>query len=117
MAKIAYNACYGGFALSRSAVLRAREISGNPTWGGVCIAGDVYEGGEICPSDFGHINGIARHDPVLIQVIEELGSGAGADYSDLQFHEVQTGMPYRIDEYDGNESVMTKEDYEWIIAP
>ena len=31
--KVVINICYGGFSLSREAVLRAREISGDPKWG------------------------------------------------------------------------------------
>lgn len=32
MPKIAYNADYGGFSLSREAVELARKLSGNPKW-------------------------------------------------------------------------------------
>ena len=33
MNKVVYNACYGGFSLSREAVILARELSGDPEWG------------------------------------------------------------------------------------
>jgi len=57
-----------------------------------------------------------RADPVLIQVIEELGDKANGDCAKLAIAEVPAGTKYRIDEYDGNESVMTVEDYEWQTA-
>ena len=116
MAKIVYNACYGGFSLSRVAVIRAREISGNPTWGGACIKGDVADYGVI-DRDYGFAKNVARHDAVLVAVVEELGDAANGDCAKLRIEDVKSGTPYRIDEYDGKESVMTSSDYEWIVAP
>lgn len=46
----------------------------------------------------------SRHDPDLIKVVEELGSEASGDYADLAIVEIQASK-YRIDEYDGLESV------------
>jgi hypothetical protein len=57
-----------------------------------------------------------RSDPVLIQVVEELGDAASGDFAKLKIAEVDAGQRYRIDEYDGNESVMTVEDYGWKVA-
>lgn len=117
MAKVVYNGCYGGFSLSREAVLRARELSGNPTWGGPCIKGDRYGEGTPVDHDHGHVEGIARHDPVLVQVVEELGRRANGSHASLEIEEIPSGTGYRIDEYDGNERVMTCSDYQWIVAP
>ena len=58
-----------------------------------------------------------RHDPILVQVVEELGDKANGRFSALKIAEVPSGVGYRIDEYDGNERVMTSADYEWTIAP
>jgi hypothetical protein len=116
MTKIAYNNCFGGFTLSRAAVLRAREISENPNWGGTCTEGDVYENGMVLGSHHGYVNDVPRHDPVLIQVIEELGDAANGAYASLCIEDVPAGTAYRIDEYDGNESVMTLDDYDWQTA-
>ena len=55
---------------------------------------------------------VVRHDPVLVQVVEELGDKANGDYAKLRIAEVSG--PYRITEYDGFESVMTAGDYDWI---
>lgn len=114
--KIAYNACFGGFSLSRAAILRARTISGNPNWGGACIKGDVYADGEKCDSDFGHLRSVPRTDPVLIQAIEELGEEANGQVARLAIRDLPEGTKYRIDEYDGSESVMTPDEYEWETA-
>ncbi len=59
---------------------------------------------------------IDRADPALAQVVEELGVDASSKLAKLRIAEVPSGQRYRIDEYDGNESVMTVDDYEWSIA-
>ena len=59
---------------------------------------------------------IERDDPVLAQVVEELGDDAGVGGADLSIAELPAGTLYRIDEYDGMESVMTQDDYEWKVA-
>ena len=118
MPKVAYNACFGGFGLSPEATRQAREISGDPLWGGFCLKGDVcLESGEVCTRDFGAGREICRHDPILIQVIEELGDRADGMCADLALEEVPSGTAYRIDEYDGRESVVTADDYEWTVMP
>jgi hypothetical protein len=55
---------------------------------------------------------VDRHDPALVQVVEELGKKAGGNYAELAIAEVYG--PYRIDEYDGYESVETADSYDWI---
>ena len=113
--KIVYNGCYGSFSLSRAAVLRAREISGNPEWGGPCIKGDKDSYG-ILHSDYGLLKNIERHDPVLVQVVEELGDAANGICANLCFYKVRKGAIYRIDEHDGNELVITLDENDWKMA-
>lgn len=55
---------------------------------------------------------VCRHDPILVQVVEELGAKANGVCASLAIAE--TYGPYRIDEYDGNESVETPGSYDWI---
>jgi hypothetical protein len=98
--KVVFSGCFGGFQLSNAGLLRAREISGNPTWG----------------DNDGWLRDVERHDPVLVRVVEELGSDASGDYASLAIAEIPAGSRYRIDEYDGNESVMTVDDYDWKFA-
>ena len=50
----------------------------------------------------------SRHDPILIQVVEELGNEVNGPYSKLAIVEIDSNL-YRIDEYDGAESIITPE--------
>ena len=114
MHKVVINIKYGGFSLSRKAVLRAREISGNSQWGGATIKGDVYENGKHVDYDYGHIDEIERHDPVLVQVVEELGAEADGMCAKLSVTTTSSNI-YRIDEYDGMESLETPDSYDWVV--
>jgi hypothetical protein len=57
-----------------------------------------------------------RADPILVQVVEELGNEANGRAAHLKVKDIPPGTLYRIDEYDGNESVMTQDQYEWKLA-
>ena len=48
---------------------------------------------------------IERHDPALIQAVEELGGKANGDHAELAVVEIPDGVDYVIEEYDGNEHV------------
>ena len=105
MTKIVYNACFGGYGLSEAAVMRYAEIKGINISLSEAIAAwsfSVYD--------------IERTDPALVQVVEELGEAANGRSAALRIVEVPAGTLYRIDEYDGVESVMTQDDYEWSVA-
>lgn len=52
-----------------------------------------------------YINGKYRDDPVLVEVVEELGGKANGKFADLQIVEIPDGMVYDIDEYDGIEKL------------
>ena len=138
MTKVVYNACYGGFGLSKEACQRYWDIKGQQVWiedvqWGVTVwlvspedripskEGDAFYSmsmDERVAYNRAHSEqtwydrNVDRHDPVLVQVVEELGKKANGDFANLQIDEVHG--PYRIDEYDGNESVMTSGDYDWI---
>lgn len=98
MYKVVYNACYGGFGLSRDALIYLRdkyqlEISAN---------GDYL------------VNDIDRHDPRLVDVVETLGGKVNDMCSNLVVAVIESPV-YRIDEYDGFESVETPDSYEWVV--
>lgn len=116
MGKVVYNSCFGGFSLSREAVLLARELSGNPKWGGACIAGDVHTNGEVVERDYGHIKDVPRNDQHLAAVVERLGDKADGYCAKLAVEDLPDGTLYRIDEYDGNESVVIQGDDSWSVA-
>ena len=51
----------------------------------------------------------SRHDPILVQVVEELGTElASGDHAELEIFETESNL-YRINEYDGMEYVVTPE--------
>jgi hypothetical protein len=139
MAKIVYNACYGGFGLSHEAVLRYAEVKGITLYHK--DESGIFTHYYLCPpeeferlQDEDHNNpirqgryersnamyfspsNIERNDPALVQVVEELGDRANGQCAKLRIAEVPAGTLYRIDEYDGNESVETKYAYDWKVA-
>jgi hypothetical protein len=139
MTKIVYNACYGGFSLSHEAIMRYAEIKGITLYAGEgSVFGPHY---YLCPEDeWARINAeelkqpvapgrfdassrlyfsdrnIERNDPALVQVVEELGDLANGRCADLMIVELPAGTQYRIDEYDGSETVATVDSYDWKIA-
>jgi len=103
MYKVVYNACFGGFTLSEDAVRLAKEMAGDhPAWN------EISE-------EYGNLYGdIKRHDAILVAVVERLGGHASGSCAKLQIAEIESNS-YRIDEYDGYESVETPADIEWTI--
>lgn len=49
-----------------------------------------------------------REDPLLIQVIEELGSEADGQFAELKIVEIPADVEYEIEEYDGAEHIAEK---------
>lgn len=120
MTKIVYNACFGGFGLSEAAIIRYAEIKGiklfiergSSEWSTIYYTEPVGTKNRKCLYD----KDIPRADPALVQVVEELGDKANGRCANLSIEEVPSGISYRIDEYDGSESVQTKDSYDWEIA-
>lgn len=143
MTKIVYNACYGGFGLSEAGMRRYAELKGltlypeetkfgfttywtappdkrpKPLEGEAwhrasqeerAAHNQAYKAASIYDKD------IPRTDPHLAQVVEELGKAASGRFANLQIAEVPEGGKYRIDEYDGAESVETPDSYDWQTA-
>jgi hypothetical protein len=115
MTKIVYNGSYGGFGLSEKAVQRYSDLAG---------LGLTYKKHEDSPwSNWYTPDGecwreydLDRADPLLVQVVEELGEEANGLYARLDIMDLPKGTLYRIDEYDGMETVMTQDDYDWSVA-
>lgn len=103
MTKIVYNACYGGFSLSFKAACRIAELKGEP----LPEKANNYDA---------YLRDICRHDATLVQVVEELEEEANGASAQLRIAEIPSGSKYRIDEYDGTESVETPESYVWETA-
>ena len=94
--KIIKNDCYGGCTISEKAARRYCELKGinyDKDW----------------EKDYS-VYGVKRTDPVLIQVVEELGKEANGFCSRLKIEEIPNGSYYRISEYDGWEELILKEE-------
>jgi hypothetical protein len=144
--KVAYNACYGGFSLSHAAIRRYAELKGLKLYAftdkrladGSLVPFDAPD--RMKPiSDAEAEKAFIVHycttptysnetywsaydlkedraDPILIQVIEELGAAANGSCAKLKIDDVPKGTLWRIDEYDGLEHVATQDSYEWKVA-
>lgn len=96
MNEVVYNDKYGGFGLSPEAIKRYCELSNK----------DIQTVDECS---------IERHDPILVQVVRELGDKANANYADLKIFKIP-GCEYIIDEYDGWETVEYPEKKkDWLL--
>ena len=117
--KVVYNASFGGYGLSREAKLRLVELGhvvphpeNDIHWTmGISSANGVVAN-NVAENDDSFMK-IARHDSRLVQVVEELGPRASDASARLLVDEIQ-GTRYRIDEYDGRESVETPSSYEFV---
>lgn len=126
--KIVINVCYGGFGLSEEAIDRYIELSGltlykskELNWNSTSYytvpyeeflkvhkedkrTGDYKASNEL---DWSYYD-IARNDPILVQVVEELGEKANSKYSSLKVVEIPDDVEWMIEEYDGTEWVAEK---------
>ena len=84
--KLVINKCYGGFGLSKEAMDLYLEKKG-------------MQGEKI------HRSEIDRTDPILIEVVDELGILASDAYSELDIVDIPDDVDWYIEEYDGNEWV------------
>lgn len=91
MPKVVYNNCYGGFGLSKEAT---NWLKTN------------YP--EIFNKE------LQRHDPRLVECVETLKEKASTKYSKLEIAEID-GRLYRIEDYDGKETIVEPDDLDWII--
>ena len=90
--KVLYNASYGGFSLSEEMERILNHMGLDP-------------------------DTIARHDPRLIDLVQEIGieNAASSAGCNLKIAYIDSGQ-YRIEEYDGLETVVEPQDLFWINA-
>lgn len=99
MAKVVYNVGYGGASLSKKAIALGEKLDPSFTWSSKHL-GDVEDANGVR---------IARHHPILVQIVEQLGKAASGVDSNLRVEEFEGNM-YYIDDYDGAETVITLAD-------
>lgn len=108
--KVVYNTQYGGYSLSKLAAiwLAGRGLEEAIRY----LAEDTHEGptGDF---DFS-ANSLARHSSLLVECVDTLGEKSFGAYSSLKIAEVED--LYRIEEYDGAESVIEPKDVAYVSA-
>ena len=105
--KIVINADWGGFSLSNQAIQRYAELAGINLIG---QADDKFSWTnwyrDVVDDDhYWSELEIARNDPRLVQVVEELGDAANGDHASLKIVNVPDDVVWDIEEYDGREHV------------
>ena len=129
--KVVINICYGGFSLSTEAIQRYFDIKGQQVWieedtfgPNVYLVHPEQRQPEVTPSEWAKMTmeqrqehnrvyseqnwssrELERTDPVLVQVVEELGSDADGNHAHLKVVEVPDDVQWTIEEYDGSEWV------------
>lgn len=89
------------------------------TWTGFiyCTTEDQGELLNHFPEDVVSDRDIDRTDPILISVVETMGpKAASGRFASLFIEEIPNGTQYKIDEYDGLEELITKDDDDWKTA-
>lgn len=89
MQKVVINSCFGGFGLSEEAKALFIKLAPNHP---------NYKNGVLFTYN------IERHDPILIQVVEELGTKANGECAELEI--VKVFGDYYIEQYDGIETLV-----------
>jgi len=140
--KIVINNCYGGFTLSNAAIRRYFELKGQEVWLDEYnslyteiwlvppedrmaeLPGDWREHSIEVREEYNrkyseqtfYVRNMDRTDPILVQVVEELGEDASGSCARLIIEELPKGTLYRINEYDGYESIETADSVDWSVA-
>ena len=122
--KVVINNCYGGFGLSKLAYIRYAELTmiklyffvyefdskgyrehsdDDPDY----ISFSTYTTPDITKLDNNeyYFEDPERDDPILVQVVEELGDKANGKNAKLKVVEIPDGTNYSIGEYDGIEHI------------
>jgi len=128
--KIVINKCYGGFGLSNGAMLRYLELKGvefgmytvqtspfcyvkldkseinrDSDCGVTVMLGPQQEMREYNDDDYFYYADISRDDPILVQVVEELGSKANGVLAELKIVEIPDDVDWYVSDYNGIETV------------
>lgn len=108
--KIVINACFGGFGVSRKGLHRLRELGSQHALDETDIGEQWSDSSEVRDDHYdSFLSGtIPRDDPLLAQVVEELGKDASGPLAQLEVVEIPDGVEYEIEDYDGIEHVAEK---------
>lgn len=87
---VVVNVCYGGFGLSKLAWEWLSERGFRPT-------GESW--------DYEGLSSEDRCHPLLVECVRTLGKLANGSYSDLEIKAISDDYFYKIEEYDGDETL------------
>lgn len=128
--KIVINRCYGGFGLSKEAVTRYVELKNlkvhylddefgftyywlipegsdpdtQKKWSEM-DNGEIQVSEERSSAEGFYPQYIERDDPILVQVVEELGSKVNDQFSELKVVEIPDDVDWVVEDYDGVETI------------
>jgi hypothetical protein len=85
--KIVINDCHGAFGLSKTALALFNERAG-----------------AIITNE----DDIKRNDPILVEIVEQLGEAANGEFAELKVVEIPDDAEWMIQEYDGDEWIAEK---------
>ena len=110
--EIVVNRVYGGFSLSHAAFLRLQEL-GCKTALDEPDYGEYYSDGSGPRKNMGSGfdmfgDDMRRDDPLLVQVVKEMGEKANGPCANLRVVNVPDDVEWEIAEYDGREWVSEK---------
>jgi hypothetical protein len=114
--KVLVNTCFGGFGLSDAAFERYLDLNGTKwyRWKDsflnihTTVPKEEYDklSQPEKNASFLWCGQIERTDPILIQVVEEMGSKkASGQHSELTIKEIPDDIEWSIDDYDGKETI------------
>lgn len=109
--EVVYNACFGGFHLSRKAV---NWLENNGSDENIITLIKENKNNEYIDVIVTNYYRNRRHDPDLISVVKALGKEANDTFSELTICNI-SGDRYYIQEYDGSEDVLTPDDIHWTL--
>lgn len=111
--KVVYNNCFGGFSLSKKAGEWLLEHNIEEPY-----KSDIEDNIHNINDPESIVNSIyteiPRHHPLLVQCVEELGRAANGECAELNIEEIYDDI-YKINEYDGNETVETQDTIDWVV--
>lgn len=105
--EIVINKCYGGYGLSNEAVELYLTKKNIPIVPNPAYASKYFKYYIVGDDERFSDRSIFRTDPVIIEVIKELGKKANGSNAELEIVSIPDGCDYYIDEYDGIESIET----------
>lgn len=144
MYEIVLNKCFGGFGLSPLALselckrkgvdcyvyvesntnkgeyIQTSPIDVPPSKGFFTIyinkdLGKVINVYDLSKEDYVDLGDyIPRHDKDLVEVVKKLGDDANGYCADLRVEKISSKL-YKINDYDGSETIMVPENIDWII--